>query len=1329
MDDYDQDDESGCAIVCKESIDMLNGVWTPLDNELAHPAEHVAFVVNLSNPVTASNPGLCVPRLTTVTERTYKTFKDRFYTDNMDTGNFRLMTQDLVKLDNFDGSNYTRWADKVKFMLMVLNLAYVMDVNLEPIPENPIPETGKQPDQKLIADLEKKRLLRKEVEHLACGHIKNALSGRLYDLYAPITCPRELWKALEHKYKAQEEGTNKYLVSKYLRFQMVDDKPILEQVHELQVLVNKMNSLSISIPEIFQVRAIIDKLPPSLKDFSKGVMHKSEDYSLDDMFKHLRIVEEARNRDKKSKNPMNKKAFKRQGQTSIKRDFKRNGKCHVCGETGHYARECKQRKSGPPTTANAVGEIGELVANLSMDEINTLNVIPQFHVVSQKKISWYLDTGATAHVCNDKSMGSRCRLQMVLRQILLDVETFCFISLPIARLGCKVFYMCPPSQRICTLIANLIPMVLASEDQMNEHYIGKAYLVDGMYHLSLRDDPEDNVGGPDEGNMVTVDEELGSGSSSDSIFVCGSSDDFVFPNDVILGNVNEVFFNYSVCSISLWHKRLAHTKVKNIENMGSKGLIKINNKHFDKCETCVKSKFTKKPFPSVKRNTSLSELIHSDICELNGILTRGGKRYFITFCDDFSRFLYVYLLHSKDQAFEAFKIYKAEVENQKEKRIKILRSDRGGEYFNHEFDTFCEENGIKHERTSPYTPQQNGLDERKNRTLVEMVNCMLNQSGLPTNLWGEALLTACYLHNPLTSRVIPTSPYELWKGRKPDLDYFRVWGCVAYYRTPDPKRSKLGDRAIKSIFVGYAVNSPAYRLLDKETGVIVESRDVDFFEDKFSGDAENSDRMLDSNLPGTSNDSSKTSQKVDEPRRSTREKSLGDDFLSYLVEGNHKKVTREIIFSINIDDDPKTFEETMSSRDASLWREAINDEMDSIMSNGTWVLVDLAKGSKPIGSKWSFKQKRYPDGTISAFKARLVAKGYRQREGIDYFDTYAPVARISSIRTLIAISALKGLYIHQMDVKTAFLNGYLNEEVYMEQPEGFVMLGQENKVCKLVKSLYGLKQAPKQWHERFDTMVTSFGFKHNGADRCIYSKCMKESTVVICLYVDDMLIIGTSLVGILETKNYQSSNFKMKDLGEVDTILGIRVKRSESQFSLSQSHYIEKILTKFQHLNIKEFNTPFDSSVKLDKNSGRAVAQLEYASAIGCMMYAMHCTRHDIAFAVSRLSQFTSNPGTNHWKAVGRVLGYLKRTSDLELTYNTHLGILEGYTDASWIDNSDDSKSTSGWIYTLAGGAISWASKKQTCIAHSTMEAELIALAVAGKEAEWIRDLLTNLHF
>nr|GEV77999.1 hypothetical protein [Tanacetum cinerariifolium]GEV80623.1 hypothetical protein [Tanacetum cinerariifolium] len=326
----------------------------------------------------------------------------------------------------------------------------------------------------------------------------------------------------------------------------------------------------------------------------------------------------------------------------------------------------------------------------------------------------------------------------------------------------------------------------------------------------------------------------------------------------------------------------------------------------------------------------------------------------------------------------------------------------------------------------------------------------------------------------------------------------------------------------------------------------------------------------------------------------------------------------------------------MSSRDASLWKEAVNDEMDSILGNQTWELAELPKGVKSIGSKWVFKMKLILDGSIFAFKARLVSKCYKQREGLDYFDTYASDARISSIRTLIVVSAIKCLYIHQMDVKTAFLNGYLHYEVYMKRPEGFV-------------------------------------------------------------------IQDTTINGISETKSYLSLNFKMKDLGEVDIILGIKVKRTNDQISLSQSHYIEKILTKFQQLHKKESNLPFEPSVHLEKNSGRAVTQLEYASVIGCLMYATYCTRPDIAFDVSKLSQYTSNPSLEHWRAVSKVLGYLKRTNALNLTYTSYPGVLEG-------------------------GAVSWASKKQTCISHSTMEAEFIALAAAGKEAEWMRDLLLDIQ-
>uniref|UniRef100_A0A2N9EFL2 Uncharacterized protein n=1 Tax=Fagus sylvatica TaxID=28930 RepID=A0A2N9EFL2_FAGSY len=445
-------------------------------------------------------------------------------------------------------------------------------------------------------------------------------------------------------------------------------------------------------------------------------------------------------------------------------------------------------------------------------------------------------------------------------------------------------------------------------------------------------------------------------------------------------------------------------------------------------------------------------------------------------------------------------------------------------------------------------------------------------------------------------------------------------------------------------------------------------------------------------------------------------------------EGNREKVLNKFPFVGNVEEDPNTYNEAMASRDAAFWREAINDEMDSILSNNTWVLVDLPPGSNTIGCKWVFRRKYRTDGSIQTFKARLMAKSFRQREGIDYFDTYAPIARITSIRVLIALASIYKLVVHQMDVRTAFLDGNLDEEVYMDQPEGFVLPGNERKVCKLVKSLYGLKHAPKQWHEKFDTVILANGFKHNGADKCVYFKFIIEYGVIMCLYVDDMLIFGTNTLGVCETKKYLASMFKMKDHNEVDTILGIKVKRHSEGYALCQNHYIEKVLLKYKHLNVKEVNTPFDSNYKLVENIGRAIAQLEYASVIGSMMYAMHCTRPDVAFAVNRLSRYTSSPSVEHWKAIARVLGYLKKTKDLGLYYSGYPAVLEGYSDANWVTSVSDNKSTSGWIFTLGGSAISWASKKQSCISHSTMESKFIALALTGKKAEWLRNMFYDIE-
>ena len=503
---------------------------------------------------------------------------------------------------------------------------------------------------------------------------------------------------------------------------------------------------------------------------------------------------------------------------------------------------------------------------------------------------------------------------------------------------------------------------------------------------------------------------------------------------------------------------------------------------------------------------------------------------------------------------------------------------------------------------------------------------------------------------------------------------------------------------------------------------IIESRDAIFEENRFTS--------IKDVIPKSSElikDGENETIELRRSKRARKSKDFGSDFYMYLVEGTRDTVSNQISYCFNIEADPKTYEEAMNSQDAPFWKEAINDEMDSIMGNKTWKLVDLPPGSKPIGCKWIFKKKMKIDGTIDKFKARLVAKGFTQKYGVDYFDTYSPVARIATIRVLLAIASIQNLVIHQMDVKTAFLNGDLDEEVYMEQPEGFVIPGQEHKVCKLVKSLYGLKQAPKQWHQKFDQVILASGFKINESDKCIYSKFDDGKGVIICLYVDDMLIFGTDLEQVEVTKTLLSSKFDMKDMGEADVILGMRIFKHDNNIMLSQTHYIEKILNKFNQSDCIPVSTPLDPKINFVKNEGDPKSQMEYAKVIGCLMYAMTCTRPDIAYAVGILSRYTSNPSRLHWQGVTRILKYLKATKDYGICYTGYPSVLEGFSDASWITNKDDHSSTSGWIFMLGGGAISWGSKKQTCITDSTMAAEFVALASACKEAEWLRNLLCDI--
>ena len=372
----------------------------------------------------------------------------------------------------------------------------------------------------------------------------------------------------------------------------------------------------------------------------------------------------------------------------------------------------------------------------------------------------------------------------------------------------------------------------------------------------------------------------------------------------------------------------------------------------------------------------------------------------------------------------------------------------------------------------------------------------------------------------------------------------------------------------------------------------------------------------------------------------------------------------------------------------------------SLHENHTYELVKLPKGKRALKNKWVYRLKTQEHSSQPKYKARLVVKGFSQKKGIDFEEIFSPVVKMSSIRVVLGIAASLNLEIEQLDVKTAFLHGDLEEEIYMEQPEGFKESGKENLVCRLKKSLYGLKQAPRQWYKKFDSFMTDHGYHRTTSDHCVYVKNFSDGDfVILLLYVDDMLIVGRDTIKIDRLKKELSKSFAMKDLGPARQILGMKISRDRQngKLWLSQEKYIEKVLNRFNMSKAKEVSTPLAGHFKLNikqcptsEKDKEDMKKVPYASAVGSLMYAMVCTRPDIAHAVGVVSRYLSNPGKEHWNAVKWILRYLKGTSRLCLCFDNGKTMLDGYTDADMAGDLDNRKSTFGYLMIFAGGAVSW---------------------------------------
>jgi transposase InsO family protein len=915
--------------------------------------------------------------------------------------------------------------------------------------------------------------------------------------------------------------------------------------------------------------------------------------------------------------------------------------------------------------------------------------------------------------------------------------------------------------------------------------------------------------------------------------------------------------------LRLAHERLGHLNVKALTQLRADNMATdITWSSSDRtpaafqCDSCHMNKSHRASMPQAgtQRATQPLELVHSDVCGPLQAQSIGAKAiYFVTFIDDFSRYTVVYPMQRKSEVFDRFVIYKAWAETRTGKRVRCLRSDGGGEYNSKAFDNFMRTYGITRQLTPSYTPEHNGVAERANRTLMEMVRCMLYNARLPYGFWALALSAAAYLRNRSPTRAIQRkTPFEAWSGQKPSHKSLRVFGCLAYVHIPKQTRRKLDNKARPCIFVGYSTEAKAWLCYDPARNITLTSRDVIFVENKpgilFSqswtqsqsmGNILNEGALDASNASNTSitvedapiqsgplnrfdegveakegsqpiipseeveNDSSHSHMdqeyeqkeeevKYDNAAQEDDQNDSDDDRLplSQLLlthpfqrgrgqdhgpaqpSGNPRRSLRDHVSSRALDAqrrstnsslrdnshahtaltqsaesqtatnlEPSTFGEAMRRDDRQQWEQAAQEEIESIHDAGTWTLAPLPPGRQAIGCKWVFKLKHKADGSIDRYKARLVAKGFSQREGIDYDETFAPVAKFPAIRALLSLVAHYNLELHQMDVRTAFLNGDLDRDIYMRQPEGFVARGSEHLYCKLRKCLYGLKQASRAWYEKIHQALTNMGFKALSADTCVYLRSQGSILTVIALYVDDLLIASNSLEGLNALKQALSHRFSMKDLGEAHYVLGIQIDRDRAArtLSISQREYVHKVLERFGMSDCKSVVTPLESNVKLTKADCPAPTAVKdtafirlYQSAVGAVMYAMMGTRPDIAFAVASLSQFSSNPGQSHWLSLKHVLRYLKGTMDYKLTYGgttdkSQSLHFHGFCDSDWGSNVDDRRSVTGYVFMLGGGAVSWQSKKQPTVALSSVEAEYMAATQATREAMWWRKLLHEL--
>lgn len=1235
------------------------------------------------------------------------------------------MAEAKISLERLNDFNWSSWKFRMELLLLKEEL---WDTVKDPKPA--VPDA-----QWLAKDAKARATIGLALDNNQLCHVLNSATAH------------DMWKSLK-KYHNGSSLTNKiHVLRRLYSLRLAEGGSMSEHLSEIAQLVNRLSGMGENLAEHLLIAIMLSSLPHSYDALITALESRGEDQLKLEYVKGQLLDEWRRRCGCNDGTGHPEKVLK----TGVKpKSGPKPKQCHYCKQEGHFRRDCPKfaadqlkKQSAPKHETQSKAKVcteDEYCFNVGADSSDDL---------------WYLDSGASAHMTNNV-------------EHIIDLEesrsgTVCLADgkkLPAGGSG----------------VGKLV--VMNSGGEKKNITLKKVLYVPDLASNLL------SVGKiADEGFEVVF-------SRSDCRIMKNGCTVFVGERKAGLYHLKQPQYQSLLSAVShsdncqhLWHRRLGHRHPEGVKRIVAEDLgegLKLRDCGVRSvCTVCCEGKLTRKPFPkaSSTKSSALLDLIHTDLAGPLEVSTPRGNRYVMTMIDDHSKYTIIYLLKHKSEAFEKIREYVHHVQNKFGRKPKVLRCDGGGEYSSTHLLTYLKENGITLQQTAPYSPQQNGTAERKNRSLMEMMRCLLSEGRMDRKYWGEAVMTANYLLNRLPSASIERTPFELWHGSKPSYGHLRVFGSHAFVHVPDQKRQKLDKKAVRLIFVGYEENRKAYRFLDESTNRIIVSRDAVFLESEMktqeavrdidvSGqrgvvvNLESAPKKVDCQLEEQQeqggvghefpdvNDAYENAAlpEMNESDYDSASEMLGDSNSESLFRGfpeeecrrRSNRTTKGVppkrfgeqakVVRAEDEPEPRNLREVKMSQNSGAWQAAMKSELKSHFENGTWELVPLPVGRKAVGSRWVFKLKKDAAGNVIRHKARLVAQGYSQQYGIDFDEVFAPVTNQTTFRALLAIASREGIALKHLDVKTAYLHGELEEEVYMRQPPGFEEPGREHLVCRLRKSIYGLKQSARCWNRKLHEALTRMKFQQSQSDPCLYTKIVDGNMVYVLIYVDDIVVGCKNESESIKVYEYLKKTFDIAFLGDLTYFLGMQIDRKDGKYSLSLSGYIDHVANRFGMKDSKPAKTPMDSGyLKLTDYGKPLEDSTVYRSLIGALLYIAVHARPDISVSTSILGRRVSCPSDTDWTAAKRIVRYLLGTRDWKLEFTgTEEGLL-GFCDADWAGDQESRKSTTGYCFLLAGAAISWVSRRQPSVTLSSMEAEYMALSEACQEVIWLRRLLLEM--